>query len=930
MATKKKVFRGGIEINGALGNGGADPILTRNESSKEVGKIPSITPGLTPVLTDGYIYIGDTTNTAIARLMIGDVSLTNLGLATINDGVIINSKISASAAIAYSKLNLTGSILNADIHTSAAIARTKLASGSNYRVIVNSSSGVMTEAGAITGSRILLSDSNGLPTFADTATYPSLTELSYVKGLTSAAQPQLGNRLSFSSAITPVTGDIIQYTGGVWTRLAVGTSGQYLSSNGTNVQWVSVPNGLPVGGSAGQYLNKIDGTDFNTQWSTLSTTSLTGVTSVANDVNILSGASAAGISPTEFLFINGVNSNIQAQFDAITLRSPSLPLGYLWIGQSGGNATTLAPGTSSQVLTISGGVPVWSTPLASGHTITNGSFTPYTQRTNLAFGSGLTITDDPGNNATIITGNASNPFADNTALVKNNSDNTKLAIFSAASISTGTTRTYILPNADGTLALTSDITGNFWKTAGTSTLTSGTDIIFSGYGLNFTGNGTSNYGIVIDDGAGLVVQQTVNTSSISNEWADGAGNLGSIINNIGTGVEISGQATADPAASYLSLWNNAVYTDGKTVKTGIQYGASGYETTDLTLITRGYALGAKTYTGLQTLRDDYFILQDNGDLTKQANFQLSGITTGNTRTLTVPDASGTIALAATTLSGYGITDAWNLGIGGTYTAANTLAMAGFNLNLLNGNILSGPTGATITDSTRLDVRGTGTGSGFAGRFASSANNALFRIRDDGFLQVGTSAALGFVATTDGLSFTNSGSSLLFYNANNPGATESFFHFVGNSGAAPASGNRAMFGLLSTAWGWTVSSGTAAGHVWKVNNTINTTGSYVGEFNNYLYNPNLTSSVGLTHYSFRTTAGSVKFVQDARSNSQGWIPAFESTGGAHTGMTASTAFPNEVFGSVTQRKKIESSEPLLIVQQQVERLQIYLMLTLKIL
>ena len=39
-----------------------------------------------------------------------------------------------------------------------------------------------------------------------------------------------------------------------------------------------------------------------------------------------------------------------------------------------------------------------------------------------------------------------------------------------------------------------------------------------------------------------------------------------------------------------------------------------------------------------------FFLQDNSDATKQLQFGLSGITTGTTRTLTVQDKSGTIAL----------------------------------------------------------------------------------------------------------------------------------------------------------------------------------------------------------------------------------------------------------------------------------------------
>jgi hypothetical protein len=61
-----------------------------------------------------------------------------------------------------------------------------------------------------------------------------------------------------------------------------------------------------------------------------------------------------------------------------------------------------------------------------------------------------------------------------------------------------------------------------------------------------------------------------------------------------------------------------------------------------------------TYAGIlpDVFNDANFLLYDNGDSSKNLAFQLSGITTGTTRTLTVPDASGTIALLSNFLGAF--------------------------------------------------------------------------------------------------------------------------------------------------------------------------------------------------------------------------------------------------------------------------------------
>jgi flagellar capping protein FliD len=75
--------------------------------------------------------------------------------------------------------------------------------------------------------------------------------------------------------------------------------------------------------------------------------------------------------------------------------------------------------------------------------------------------------------------------------------------------------------------------------------------------------------------------------------------------------------------------------------------------------TIAFNCGALTWNGVQladlstaqtltnkTLSDSTTFFADNSDTTKKLQFQISGITTGTTRTVTWPDADGTVALTA--------------------------------------------------------------------------------------------------------------------------------------------------------------------------------------------------------------------------------------------------------------------------------------------
>lgn len=87
--------------------------------------------------------------------------------------------------------SITGTLSSQTDLQAALDAKLDIAAGANYRLTASDSSGNRGNAAAITASRALKSDANGIPTHFDTATEPTLTELSYVKGVTSAIQQQL-------------------------------------------------------------------------------------------------------------------------------------------------------------------------------------------------------------------------------------------------------------------------------------------------------------------------------------------------------------------------------------------------------------------------------------------------------------------------------------------------------------------------------------------------------------------------------------------------------------------------------------------------------------------------------------------------------------------------------------------------------------------
>jgi hypothetical protein len=100
-----------------------------------------------------------------------------------------------TATIGGTAYSVAGSVIWRVYHSGAWANYVSLGvvnSGTQYRLAHYANNGTaVSENAAITAARALKSDANGLPIHFDTATEPSLTELSYVKGVTSAIQTQL-------------------------------------------------------------------------------------------------------------------------------------------------------------------------------------------------------------------------------------------------------------------------------------------------------------------------------------------------------------------------------------------------------------------------------------------------------------------------------------------------------------------------------------------------------------------------------------------------------------------------------------------------------------------------------------------------------------------------------------------------------------------
>lgn len=181
--------------------------------------------------------------------------------------------------------------------------------------------------------------------------------------------------------------------------------------------------------------------------------------------------------------------------------------------------------------------------------------------------------------------------------------------------------------------------------------------------------------------------------------------------------------TIDGSTNYLLIQPGSSSTAYKKINRNVLLGVSG-QPADISTI-QSFTNKTLDNTNTITLKDSLFTLQDNLDTTKQAQFQLSGITTATTRTYTLPDANATLVGRSTTdtltnktltapiISG-GTIDNSTITVDsiGEHTLNNGVTIDG--LNIMNGALNSNNSVVTanITDAAVTPAKllaGTGTG-----------------------------------------------------------------------------------------------------------------------------------------------------------------------------------------------------------------------------
>jgi hypothetical protein len=870
----KKSFFGGVNFQQSPESGAGDPLLTRDSTTGDVGQVTSSVTAL----SDGQIFVGNVSNVPTGVAVTGVLAITNTGVTSFSAGAIVNADINASANIALSKLatvtasralvsNGSGVITSSSVtatevgHLSGVSSAIQTQLNAKQATITGGASTIVTSN--LTANRALIANGSGKVE----ASSVTSTEIGYVSGVTSAIQTQINTKLSVTLA-SPTDGDILYRTGGVWTNLAIGSNGQVLTLDSGLPSWQNgTSNGIPSGGTANQYLNKVDGTDYNVQWSDLTISQVTDINASADDINILQGADSAGVTAAEISYLAGVSSDIQTQIDGKLTNS--LAQNAVFVGNASNVPSQLAAGSNGQVLSIVGGVPQWQTITGTG-TVTSVALSGGTTGLSVS-GSPITTSGTITLSGTLVAANGGTGQSSYTTgdilYASGATALSKLSVGSDGDVLTlaAGVPTWAAPSGGGT---------------GTVTSVSGTS-------NRITITGTPTVAPVVDIAATYVGQASITT-----------------LGTIATG---TWQATAI-GTTYGGTGLTALGTANQLLRvnagaTALEYFTPTFISANQTITLSGDVTGSGTTSITTTIATN---IVDDGKLRQSAGLSLIGRstnTTGNVADITagtdnqVLRRSGTsIAFGAVNLaSSDAVTGILPIANGGTGVSTGVWALSSISIlggtatitsNARNQHIFNGtwtssanndyhlqitpsitadansrtinavniePTmatgGFTNTVLNAFRVRGktlikglSTTGNSNTFTVTDSADATLLDVGDDGILRIGNNGSRPGISTASGTSQNKNGSALWYSAAPSSGGNV----FTGTFSAASGTSN--LIQVVNTFSG----TGTTTNTILNVIPTYNATST--GETRLLDYNPTVTA-LGGAHYGImiRTSA-----------------------------------------------------------------------------
>ena len=439
--------------------------------------------------------------------------------------------------------------------------------------------------------------------------------------------------------------------------------------------------------------------------------------------------------------------------------------------QTGSGATTfLAAGTNGYVLTLAGGVPTWAASTGGVTSFSAGTtgLTPSTGTTGAVTLAGTLNVANGGTGLTSLTagyiayGNGTSALASNANFTYNatnntlatptlsltsttsvtpaltfNASNTSAAsgasvagsylqsLFQNSSNTAGASVNYVLSNNLGT---DSSYYGEFGMNSSSFSASTPADFFSINNGIYFSGHDGD---ISVGSGNGYKTYLTWGTVGQSAHVINAAGAIG-LSTNLGTtpalsgttGFGTSGQVLQSNGSAAAPTWvtpaggvtSFSAGTTGLTPSTG----TTGAVTLAGTLNVANGGTGVTTSTGTGAnvlgtrptlaVTGAGFTLQDGTDNTKQANFDLSGLTTGTTYSYSLPALSGS---ALATLGNINQTFTGTTGFTGAVSFSNNFTIPG------NGIVTIGPsTGtaaltfgqSTVSQTTNIQAGATASGS----------------------------------------------------------------------------------------------------------------------------------------------------------------------------------------------------------------------------